>query len=743
MEPKNFFRLIFLIVTAGFIISFTSTNFPHAPSSTTGLLDCTDSSSSPLCASRNFLFNKQKPQFSKQDPKPKPKNHDHLSDTLNHPLDPLTVMEFNKVRSLLSSDALFSSGAPHAFHSIVLEEPEKNLVRAWEKGNPLPPRKASVIARVGPDTHVLTVDLSSSRVDIVDSPVPVSGYPMMTLEEMNEVTFAPFSSADVNRTIVSRGVNLTDVYCFPLSSGWYGRKEGNKRVIKSQCYSSQGTANFYMRPIEGLTILIDLDTKQVIEIVDTGPNIPIPGSANTEYRFKNLGTTDKTRGLNPISIEQPRGPSFVIEDNHLVKWANWEFHLKPDSRAGVVLSQVRVHDPDTQETREVMYQGFVSELFVPYMDPSDAWYFKTYMDAGEYGFGLQAMPLVPLNDCPRNAAYMDGVFTTADGTPFVRENMICIFERYAGDIGWRHSESPISGLPIKEVRPKVTLVVRMAASVGNYDYIIDYEFQTDGLIKTKVGLSGILMVKGTSYQNKNQVNKDKEGNEEELHGTLLAENIIGVIHDHYVTFYLDLDVDGPDNSFLKVNLKRQMTEPGESPRKSYMKAVKNIVKTEKDAQIKLSLYDPSEFHVVNSAKTTRVGNPTGYKIVPRATAASLLDHDDPPQKRGAFTNNQIWVTPYNKTEKWAAGLFTYQSHGDDTLAVWSDRDRDIENTDIVVWYTLGFHHVPCQEDFPIMPTVSSSFDLKPANFFERNPILRAAPNFEHDLPVCEAKYVSA
>ncbi|VVB07727.1 unnamed protein product [Arabis nemorensis] len=745
MEQKSFFRLIFLIVTACFIISFTSTNFSHSPSSTTVLLDCTtDSSSSPLCASRNFLFNKKQRPLPKNDPKPKPKNHDHVSDTPNHPLDPLTVVELNKVRSILYSHALFTSRAPHTLNSVVLEEPDKDLVQKWEKGNTLPPRKASVIARVGLDTHVLTVDISSGQVKLEDSPVRVSGYPTMTLEEMNQVTLAPFSNADFNRTIISRGVNLTDVNCFPLSSGWFGKKEENIRVIKSQCYSKQGTVNFYMRPIEGLTILIDLDTKQVIEIVDTGPAIPIPGSTNTDYRFENLATNpDKTRRLNPISLEQPRGPSFVIEDNHLVKWANWEFHLKPDPRAGVVLSRVRVHDPDTRETRDVMYKGFVSELFVPYMDPSDAWYFKTYMDAGEYGFGLQAMPLVPLNDCPRNAVYMDGVFAAADGTPFVRENMVCVFESYAGDIGWRHSESPITGLPIREARPKVTLVVRMAASVGNYDYIIDYEFQTDGLIKAKVGLSGILMVKGTTYQNKNQVKKDKYGNEEDLHGTLLSENVIGVIHDHYVTFYLDLDVDGPDNSFVKVNLKRQETEPGESPRKSYMKTVRNVAKTEKDGQIKLSLYDPSEFHIINSNKTTRVGNPTGYKVVPRATAAALLDHDDPPQKRAAFTNNQIWVTPYNKSEQWAGGLFTYQSRGDDTLAVWSDRDRDIENKDIVVWYTLGFHHVPCQEDFPIMPTVSSSFDLKPTNFFERNPILRASPNFEHDLPICGAESVSA
>lgn len=177
------------------------------------------------------------------------------------------------------------------------------------------------------------------------------------------------------------------------------------------------------------------------------------------------------------------------------------------------------------------------------------------------------------------------------------------------------------------------------------------------------------MVKATPYVNMNQVNQP----EDYLYGTLLSENVIGVIHDHYVTFHLDMDMDGANNSFVKVNLQNHRTSPGESPRRSYLKAVRSVAKTEKDAQIKLKLYDPSEFHVINPNKMTRVGNPVGYKIVPAGTAASLLDHDDPPQMRGAFTDNQIWVTPYNRSEQWAGGLYVYQSHGDDTLAVWSER----------------------------------------------------------------------
>jgi primary-amine oxidase len=178
--------------------------------------------------------------------------------------------------------------------------------------------------------------------------------------------------------------------------------------------------------------------------------IPIPSSTNTDYRYV-VTKNNRPAWLkppNPISMEQPAGPSFTVTKDHQVKWAGWDFHIKADARAGIIISGLGIIDPETGKRREVMYKGLVSELFVPYMDPTDAWYFKTYMDAGEYGFGLQAMPLVPLNDCPRNAHYLDGVFIMADGKPYVRENMICLFEKYAGDIAWRHSECPITDMEV-------------------------------------------------------------------------------------------------------------------------------------------------------------------------------------------------------------------------------------------------------------------------------------------------------
>ena len=52
-------------------------------------------------------------------------------------------------------------------------------------------------------------------------------------------------------------------------------------------------------------------------------------------------------------------------------------------------------------------------------------------------------------------------------------DLICLFERPAGYPLWRHSEIFNE---THESRPKVDLVLRMTAVVGNYDYIFDWVF---------------------------------------------------------------------------------------------------------------------------------------------------------------------------------------------------------------------------------------------------------------------------
>lgn len=421
MEKKHSFLCFSLVsIVAIFIIISGSVNYPPQKKSCFNFYTCNDAKSN----SKKHTIHLQKPP--------------------RHPLDPLTVQEINKVREILSIYNPFSNSFP-AIHSMALEEPDKSSVLGWTAGDPLPARLAAVIAILNGHVHVVSVDLNSGRVT-TRSVNPTSGYPMITMEDSSSAVEVALANGEVQNSILARGVALAEARCITPSPGWFGVEEEKRRIAKLQCYCSKDTSNFYMRPIEGLTVTVDLDKKEVIKVTDTGKKIPIPKSENTEYQYKSQKKDPpKANPINPISIEQPKGPSFKVENGHEFKWGNWEMHIKADERAGLVISRARVRDSETGEVRNVMYKGFSSELFVPYMDFDENWYFKTYMDGGEYGLGKFALPLVALNDCPRHSYYMDAVFVGADGKPYVRENLICVFERYAGDVSWRHSESSTIG----------------------------------------------------------------------------------------------------------------------------------------------------------------------------------------------------------------------------------------------------------------------------------------------------------
>merc|ERR1712054_376770 len=111
------------------------------------------------------------------------------------------------------------------------------------------------------------------------------------------------------------------------------------------------------------------------------------------------------------------------------------------------------------------------------------------------------------------------------------------------------------------------------------------------------------------------------------------------------------------------------------------------------------------------------GKPVSYKLVPYtygpAQPMLITKPTCAVTKRGQFATKSIWVTKYDESELFPAGDYTVQSAGGKGLPEWVEKQRNIENEDIVVWHSFGVVHVPRVEDFPVMPCETTGFTLKP------------------------------
>jgi primary-amine oxidase len=348
------------------------------------------------------------------------------------------------------------------------------------------------------------------------------------------------------------------------------------------------------------------------------------------------------------------------------------------------------------------------------MDADYGWQSRTYFDTGEYGAGVLASPLAPGVDCPTTATFLPAVFSNDKGEPFTTPNALCVFERHPGDPIWRHYEVINQTY---EGRSNVELVVRMASTIGNYDYLFDWVFNDAAEIEARVGATGIDALKGVPTRRMG----DRSAPADTRYGTLVAPNIVAVNHDHYFNFRLDLDVDGSGNSFNH-DVYTPVRLPADSPRRSIYVVEPRIPATEKSAQLDRG-HGPSKLRVLNEGRTNGVGNPVSYEVLIANHARLLLDPTDWPARRARFLQHDVWVTPYAPTERHAGGEYALGSRGDDGLAVWAARDRSIRNQDIVMWVNLGMHHLTRAEDLPVMPLIWHSFKLRPHNFFDRNPAI--------------------
>jgi primary-amine oxidase len=629
-----------------------------------------------------------------------------------HPLASLDADEIRLAREvILASDRLRIAPDDVRFAYLGLCDPPKGLVRAIDRGeDALVDRQVRMVLLEGPEASVVEAVVSLDQKAVVRWDTIENVRPALQMEEAIHVMAALWDDPDWNAALKRRGIDDPSlVQIDPWPAGTFGLAyEENRRISRCLAYlRTDPEDNGYARPLEGLMAFVDMGRGQVLEVVDTGV-VPIPPESGSYYAEHN---GPMRTDLKPLEITQPGGPSFSVEGN-LVRWQKWSMRVGFDPLEGLILYTVGYEDGG--RVRPILYRASVSEMVVPYgsPDPMHAW--KSAFDAGEWGLGRMANSLTLGCDCLGEIFYFDDIFADERGHARTRANAICMHEEDYG-ILWKHADLP-SGRT--EVRRSRRLVVSSIATVGNYEYGFYWYFYLDGSMQLEVKLTGVMSPMA--------VGDDDPGR----HASLVAPGLAAPFHQHLFNVRLDVEIDGPTNTVLEVDAVP--SDPGEgNPFGNAFEA--NVTALERELAARRNV-DPSRsrsWKIVNRSTPNRLGQPTAYKLLPVSTPTMLADPESSVGRRAAFARHNLWVTPYSPDERRAAGEYPNQHVGGSGLPEWTAQDRDLVDTDIVVWHSFGVTHLPRPEDWPVMPVEYTGFSLIPVGFFDRNPALDVPPSGGH------------
>ena len=632
--------------------------------------------------------------------------------SVSHPLDPLTVEEIVEAASILKAHlkTQHQLGDRVRFETIVLQEPDKDTALNFQPGDSIERNAFLVILdNDAAATYEAIVSLNERRVTSWQHVPGVQ--PRIMFDEFSECEATVKADPQFQAALKKRGITDPNlVMVDPWSAGNYGfaDEEGRRLALARNFLRSSPTDNGYARPIEGVTAVVDLNSMKVLRVDDYGvvPLPPNPGNYAAEF------VGEFRQDLKPLEITQPEGPSFVVDGNS-VTWQKWHLRVGFTPREGLVLHTVGYEDQG--RIRPILYRAALSDMVVPYGDPGKDHYRKNAFDAGEYGIGSLTNSLTLGCDCLGEIYYFDAALNTGRGDAFTIPNAVCMHEEDYG-ILWKHVDWRTGQT---EVRRSRRLVISSIATVGNYEYGFFWYFYQDGTIQLEIKLTGIINTAGIA---EGEISK---------YGTLVAPGLNAHIHQHFFNFRLDMSVDGESNTAYEVNTVAEPLGP-DNPHGNAFYAEATPLKTELAAQRVIDPLSGRYWVVSNPSVKNALGQPVGYKLMPGENILPFAHPGASIMKRAGFMTKHLWVTPYDRNELSATGPYPNQHPGGAGLPEYTKDDRNVENTDLVLWYTLGYHHVPRPEDWPISPVGYCGFSLKPVGFFDTNPVLDVPPSAHHN-----------
>ncbi|MGD8329988.1 MAG: hypothetical protein PVJ49_11180 [Acidobacteriota bacterium] len=608
----------------------------------------------------------------------------------NHPLDPLNATEITRTVEILRASGRLGSEA--RFATIDLAEPSKQQAHEQlASGHALRSARALIYDWETGTTIDAVVDLGAGSIagwqDYADTDPPVR---RLVIARLNEAARRSESFARVMREAGVNDLSRVSLSYVPTEDEPLPIEDGD-RVVTGYVYMLDAQVG---DETPSVTARVDLTRGQVQEIRSSGGHWA-PQRTPPDWGREPLSRLD---------IEQPDGTSFTIAGT-LIRWQNWSFHFGVHPRRGLELYDVRYDDKGEQ--RSILYRAGVSETLTPYGDPEwSVWY---PLDEGDYGFGVHgARSAIPGADAPANAVYRDAVLHDHLGRPYTVPRAVAVYERYGGVL-WRHAE---------ESRPSRELVVAFTSAIDNYDYIFSWIFRQDGTLEVQVQLSGIINMGRTELE------RDAEpfSDDRRTYRTIVAPGVTGPIHQHFFSYRLDFDVDGEVNTVVEAQTDSEPVS-NSNPDGNWFAARERVLGSELAAQREVNAPLSRTWRVVNVRRINSLGRPTAYALVPHGNVVPAAAEAAPSRRKMGFVNHHLWVTPYSPDEMHAGGDLLPPGVRGTGLPQWTAGDRNLRNTDVVLWYTLGITHQVRPEDYPVMPVHTAGFAIVPWGFFVENPAL--------------------
>ncbi|NNE77098.1 MAG: hypothetical protein HKN31_08500, partial [Pricia sp.] len=223
-----------------------------------------------------------------------------------HPLDPLTWQEYWTVLEVLQKSNHLD--ADTRFSHINLEQPDKSLVWQGDQSQDIP-RVAFAVVHQKEKTFKAHVNLITQKLENWKELKGIQ--PTWLEQEFGSMIEKVKKYPEFIAAMKKRGyddLTFIDAHFWP--PGYYDTEEQrSRRIAHSIWMDVRNVRNTWAREIEGLTVVVDMNTEEILRVVDEGI-VAVP-KINIDYDPASIPSVREVPG--PIFITQPQGAGFTLD----------------------------------------------------------------------------------------------------------------------------------------------------------------------------------------------------------------------------------------------------------------------------------------------------------------------------------------------------------------------------------------------------------------------------------------------